>query len=343
MWPDLKELRKAAAEKGAWILFAGMLLLELIQEIFLHRILAWVNDKIDQESGGMILLVRDGLMAIDSHRFIFFLTLMVLYGIVVILVAQISASKHRPEERAPKPEIESAARAVPYPFHPSLESVGRRIEGALYGSSRKSPDDVTHKVLSLAAAGVDDIPVNHYKLCDGHDPDEGEDNKFLTVTMSETVRQHGHLYLPLVWLRMAEDIPKVNAPKEAPRVLIEYASSGVGNQLTFFNDGGETAYHFSFAPLKIEHERSISLHYSIPALPSKNKTTVEVDFESEGMPLYDFMINKVPDVAKVTTELFYEDQHGRRFSREYTLEASRNRPGVLIWNPGPIKEQEIRG
>jgi len=49
--------------------------------------------------------------------------------------------------------------------------------------------------------GQNDIPVNHYKLCDGIDPHEGED-KFLTVTMSDTVRQGSRLSLD--WMNVAK-------------------------------------------------------------------------------------------------------------------------------------------
>lgn len=54
-------------------------------------------------------------------------------------------------------------------------------------------------------SGENDIPVNHYKLCGGIDPDEGED-KFLTVTLSSTVRQSGRFAWPANWSRQIEFI-----------------------------------------------------------------------------------------------------------------------------------------
>lgn len=82
-------------------------------------------------------------------------------------------------------------------FHPRLDELGRRIEAAGYGAEGKIPSDVTAKIESLKEG--EEIPVNHDELCGGVDPARGRD-KFLTVTLSDTLRQGDIYRSPRKWL-----------------------------------------------------------------------------------------------------------------------------------------------
>jgi hypothetical protein len=85
-------------------------------------------------------------------------------------------------------------------FHPSLEKLGRRIEAAvLGGKDGEGRKIVTTKLLSLVNQGKTEIPANQYELCDGKDPAEGK-QKFLTVTLTDTVRQEDTWKVPHQWL-----------------------------------------------------------------------------------------------------------------------------------------------
>lgn len=98
-----------------------------------------------------------------------------------------------------KEQLQNAQSSSPSPlFHPGVLNMGMRLESALYGSGRKPPSPVTDKIAFAAATGIAEIPVNHYELCGGQDPDPGED-KFLTVVISTTIRQGDKFKLPLVW------------------------------------------------------------------------------------------------------------------------------------------------
>jgi hypothetical protein len=131
--------------------------------------------------------------------------------------------------KAASPLTEEQAPEHGFAFHPNLNAIGRCIEGALYGSARKTPNDVTKTVRELAASGAREIPVNHHKLCQGeHDPDEGED-KFLTVTLSDTVRQGGKLRLPLEWL--SDTQPSEQTSDQAP--ALEIVSVCDGDNVSF--------------------------------------------------------------------------------------------------------------
>jgi hypothetical protein len=105
-WPDFKELRKAAAERGSWWLVGLLLLVEVLQELFLHRLLGWANEQLDHEAGPMIEAFREVLVAVASHRFIFALALAVLYCVVVVIVAQIQHTRSLPRPTAPKDTAE---------------------------------------------------------------------------------------------------------------------------------------------------------------------------------------------------------------------------------------------
>ena len=93
-WPDLEELRNAAVKRGAWVVVISLLVAELIKELFLHRILGWLNERIDAEASPVIHFFYNALKLIDNHRFISFLALVVLYCLTVVIIAQVKTYEH---------------------------------------------------------------------------------------------------------------------------------------------------------------------------------------------------------------------------------------------------------
>jgi hypothetical protein len=87
-------------------------------------------------------------------------------------------------------------------FHPYVDRVGRHIQSAAWGSAKKPSSVVTVQIEKHFRDGLLGIPVNNdelgVKLQD--DPDRGNDNKFLTVTYTETLKQGQVLELPFKWL-----------------------------------------------------------------------------------------------------------------------------------------------
>ena len=161
----------------------------------------------------------------------------------------------------------NGSRSVDGQFHPRLESVGRLIATAFYGSARKPPTDVTKKVRSLAEIGEEDIVVNHYKLCDGHDPDEGEGNKFLTVTFSDTVRQGGRLNLPMDWLTEESSKSTLKSPpKDDHLTFLQWHSGNARNLPREWPEKGMTPTWVSIKNLAVS-----------PSCTAKN-VTVRLDF-----------------------------------------------------------------
>jgi hypothetical protein len=88
-WTDLKGLRKAAAERKAWWLVCALLFLELVKDLFLHRVLQVLNDELDKGREPMLGFLQPGLTRIAEHMFVFSLSLAVLYCLIVVVVAQV--------------------------------------------------------------------------------------------------------------------------------------------------------------------------------------------------------------------------------------------------------------
>lgn len=140
----------------------------------------------------------------------------------------------------------------------------RRIEGALYGSAGRKPNLIEgDKLLSLGR----EIHVDHFKLCDGHDPDDRTGEKFLTVTFSETLKQDDLLVLPMEWLLGIDNIPE-------ELIAIKAARDDLAQQLEVC----ETAY------VKLSEERdSLQSKLTEPALaPKINQVNV---WEIQGGPV----------------------------------------------------------
>jgi hypothetical protein len=105
-WPDLKELRKAAAARGSRLLVVCLLLLEILREVFEHRLLTWVNEQLDKGAGPMIRRLSIVLTWISDNRVLFVLLLAVLYCLIVIIVAQYkSARRSSSEVRSLRPSV----------------------------------------------------------------------------------------------------------------------------------------------------------------------------------------------------------------------------------------------
>jgi hypothetical protein len=123
-----------------------------------------------------------------------------------LIIASLAVHAYFDTRKSAKAEVEASAPSQDHPvlnvpFHPHLNALGRRIESAVYGAEGRMPANVTARVESLARGQEIEIPVNHYELCERQvDPARGRD-KFLTVTLSETLRQ-GDIYpSPRNWLK----------------------------------------------------------------------------------------------------------------------------------------------
>jgi hypothetical protein len=95
-------------------------------------------------------------------------------------------------------------------FYPYPDRKGRHLDAAMWGSAKKKPLDVTERVIEHFRQGRDHVPVNNDNLCPGQDPDEGEDDKYLTITFTETLKQRDKLSLPFQWLGVNDlnfDVP----------------------------------------------------------------------------------------------------------------------------------------
>jgi len=138
-----------------------------------------------------------------------------------------------------------------------------------------------------------------------------------------------------VWLSQ-----KVHVAAESrlgiPDILVEYSSNGVKNFLTLINDSEETAYRFSLRTLNISYEKQLYFQHGIPPLQGKHKHVADFGFE-DSYPLDEFIRSKAPANAATTAELYYENNKGAGFVREFTLKTHSN--DTLIWQPGPIKRQ----
>jgi len=92
-FPDFKELRRAASARGSRGLAAFLLILECLVELFRHRLLSWVNEKLDKGVSPMLTILGEILSWIGGNRIIFILLLAATYCVVVVAIAQIRAAK----------------------------------------------------------------------------------------------------------------------------------------------------------------------------------------------------------------------------------------------------------
>lgn len=123
--------------------------------------------------------------------------------------------------------------------------------------------------------------------------------------------------------------------ESAPRLLVEYSTDGVKNHLTFINDGDTALYRWNLNPLRCAYNRSLSTAYGNPTITAKNRIVQEVIFDGDGSPMFDFIRSKTPPNADTTTAIYYEDEKGHGFIRDFTLKTYAN--GTLVWEPGEIR------
>ncbi len=128
--------------------------------------------------------------------------------------------------------------------------------------------------------------------------------------------------------------------ESAPRLLVEYSTDGVKNHLTFINDGDTALYRWNLNPLRCAYNRSLATAYGNPPITAKNRIVQEVIFDGDGSPMFDFIRTKTPPNADTTTAIYYEDEKGHGFIRDFTLKTYAN--GSLIWEPGEIRLHDGR-
>ena len=92
-WPDFKDLGKAAMARGAWWTAAGLVFLAFLEELFLHRLLSWVNEKLDQGVTPALSVLGVALSWVTENRVLFIVLLAVSYCIVVVAIAQVRTSR----------------------------------------------------------------------------------------------------------------------------------------------------------------------------------------------------------------------------------------------------------
>jgi hypothetical protein len=338
-WYERLQIWKEGSErelKKKWYLWPIGFAVDLLW----HRICGGTNDFLDSHGATMLTTLTS---RIPSDP----VTLSVITALLIVLGLLIHAYYDtRKRSDAQVDESRGTGVAVAVPFHPSLSSLGRHIESAVYGSVRKAPDDVTRKIRSLAAMGTNDIPVNHFEICDNnHDPDPGED-KFLTVSLSDTVRQGGRLELPIEWLRGGASIPENVEIKDAPRVRVDHIKADITKarieQLVIKNDSKSPAIIRRIGALisREKYQTEFSFNMSPSVLPAvDNDKPIEctlygmIDPDGQAASLGD-LLNGGNPLSMDSVVIDYDDDNENEFSRQFVL--TRNGDGTVAWTPDPI-------
>ncbi|MGA2185256.1 MAG: hypothetical protein ABSH47_19730 [Bryobacteraceae bacterium] len=99
------------------------------------------------------------------------------------------------------------------PFYPDRNTVGRKLESAIFGGPDGNHVDVKPVIEALRAGEL--VAVNQYELCHGQDPYYGRE-KFLTVTLSETVAEGAVFMSPAKWLTGTSNIRVDNDVQPIP-------------------------------------------------------------------------------------------------------------------------------
>jgi hypothetical protein len=249
---------------------------------------------------------------------------LVIFGVVILIWDVVQKRKtYHPGTPATSPSPKEYSNP---PFHPG--QAGRRIEAAVFGSPRYEPTNVAARIEALRKG--ERLPVNHFELGIA-DPDKGNDEKFLTVTLSETLRQGDELVAIHEWLSANSA-----SAKNAPLLMVTHEYDGGYESLVFTHDKPNTEVrNITFEWLSSTKLQPISVIDQLRPVQAGNFERCRVHgfdmVTASACPLKDLIKPENRTEDSVTVK--YDDDKRNRFQRKFVL----TRRGNLVeWKPeGP--------